>query len=99
MGGLRRERERRHTGTCQRAYWLSSDRRLACRGGKGHEPESARASCEVSLAIMPEDVFGTLEQLLESENPSTSFDLLIGHLRLLEHVAALGHRVGQLGHE
>jgi hypothetical protein len=30
---------------------------------------------------MPEDVFGTLEQLLESENPSTSFDLLIRQFR------------------
>src|SRR6266581_8853678 len=27
---------------------------------------------------MPEDAFETLEQLLESENPSTSFDRLIG---------------------
>jgi hypothetical protein len=30
---------------------------------------------------MPEDVFATLEQLLESDNPSTSFDLLIEQFR------------------
>jgi hypothetical protein len=36
---------------------------------------------EVSLAIMPEETFGALEQLLESENPSAGFDLLIGQFR------------------
>jgi hypothetical protein len=30
---------------------------------------------------MPEDVFAALEQKLESDNPSTSFDLLIGQFR------------------
>lgn len=30
---------------------------------------------------MPEDVFGTFDQLLESENPSASFDLLLARFR------------------
>jgi hypothetical protein len=30
---------------------------------------------------MPEDVFGTFDQLLESENPSASFDLLVARFR------------------
>ena len=30
---------------------------------------------------MPEDVFGTVDQLLESENPSASFDLLLARFR------------------
>jgi hypothetical protein len=47
------------------------------------------ASGEVSLAIMPEDVFETLEQLLESENPSTSFDLLIGQFRAAKDYRSL----------
>ena len=33
------------------------------------------------MAIMPGDVFAALEQLLESGNPVTSFDLLIGQFR------------------
>jgi hypothetical protein len=33
------------------------------------------------LSIMPEDVFGTFDQLLESENPSASFDLLLARFR------------------
>src|ERR1700730_6052176 len=44
---------------------------------------------EVSLAIMPDDVFGTLEQLLESEHPSTSFDLLIGQFRAAKDYRSL----------
>jgi hypothetical protein len=46
-------------------------------------------SGELSLAIMPEDVFGTLEQLLESENPSTSFDLLISQFRAAQDYRSL----------
>jgi hypothetical protein len=38
---------------------------------------------------MPEDVFGTLEQLLESENPSTSLDLLIGRFRAAKDYRSL----------
>jgi len=41
------------------------------------------------LAIMPEDAFGTLEQLLESENPSSSFDLLIGQFRAAKDYRSL----------
>src|ERR1700680_3530245 len=46
-------------------------------------------SSDVSLSIMPEDVFGTLEQLLESENPSSSFDLLIGQFRAAKDYRSL----------
>ena len=38
---------------------------------------------------MPEDVFGTLEQLLESENPSKSFDFLIGQFRVAKDYHAV----------
>jgi hypothetical protein len=38
---------------------------------------------------MPEDMFGTLEQLLESENPSKSFDLLIGRFRAAKDYRSL----------
>jgi hypothetical protein len=38
---------------------------------------------------MPEDAFGALEQLLESENPSTSFDLLIGQFRAAKDYRSL----------
>ena len=38
---------------------------------------------------MPEDAFETLEQLLESENPSTSFDLLIGQFRAAKDYRSL----------
>lgn len=38
---------------------------------------------------MPEEVFGTLEQLLESQNPSTSFDLLIGQFRAAKDYRSL----------
>jgi hypothetical protein len=38
---------------------------------------------------MPEDAFGTLEQLLESENPSSSFDLLIGQFRAAKDYRSL----------
>ena len=38
---------------------------------------------------MPEDVFGTLEQLLESENPSTSLDLLISQFRAAKDYRSL----------
>jgi hypothetical protein len=38
---------------------------------------------------MPEDVLGTLERLLESENPSTSFDLLIGQFRAAKDYRSL----------
>src|SRR5712692_2659232 len=38
---------------------------------------------------MPEDSFGILEQLLESENPSTSFDLLIGQFRAAKDYRSL----------
>jgi hypothetical protein len=40
-------------------------------------------------AIMPEDALGTLEQLLESEDPSASFDLLIGQFRAAKDYRAL----------
>ena len=33
------------------------------------------------MSIMPEDVFGTFDQLLESENPSAGFDLLLARFR------------------
>jgi hypothetical protein len=46
-------------------------------------------SGEVLLAIMAEDAFGTLDQLLESENPSTSFDLLIGQFRAAKDYRSL----------
>ena len=38
---------------------------------------------------MPEDAFGTLEQLLQSENPSSSFDLLIGQFRAAKDYRSL----------
>ncbi len=38
---------------------------------------------------MPEDAFETLEQLLESENPSASFDLLIGQFRAAKDYRSL----------
>jgi hypothetical protein len=38
---------------------------------------------------MPDDVFGTLEQLLDSDNPSTSFDLLIGRFRAAKDYRSL----------
>jgi hypothetical protein len=38
---------------------------------------------------MPEDVFGTLEQLLISEQPSTSFDLLAGQFRAAKDYRSL----------
>src|SRR5215831_10705152 len=38
---------------------------------------------------MPEDVFGTFEQLLESENPSASFDLLLGRFRAAKDYRSL----------
>ena len=38
---------------------------------------------------MPEDAFGALEQLLESENPSASFDLLIGQFRAAKDYRSL----------
>src|SRR5712692_174738 len=38
---------------------------------------------------MPEDSFGILEQLLESENPCTSFDLLIGQFRAAKEYRSL----------
>ena len=41
------------------------------------------------MAIMPEDMFGRLEQLLESENPSMSFDLLIGQFRAAKDYRSL----------
>ena len=41
------------------------------------------------MAIMPEDSFGILEQLLESENPSSSFDLLIGQFRAAKDYRSL----------
>jgi hypothetical protein len=40
-------------------------------------------------ATVPEDAFGTLDQLLESENPSTSFDLLIGQFRAAKDYRSL----------
>ena len=41
------------------------------------------------MEIMPEDAFGTLERLLESENPSSSFDLLIGQFRAAKDYRSL----------
>jgi len=40
-------------------------------------------------AIMPEDALGTLEQALESENPSTGLDLLIGQFRAAKDYRSL----------
>ena len=41
------------------------------------------------MSIMPEDVFGTFDQLLESENPSAGFDLLLARFRAAKDYRSL----------